>query len=633
MRFRNLILAVMTISGLWVATAAATTYYVSPSGSATNPGTPAAPWTLAKANASLVAGDVAILAPGDYGATAIAPANSGSSYSRFIAYVGNLSSPASTIVTRVSLGQGVSARQHISVKGVKINSTTVLYSPRDSIAWCLFAGVLDLELGANDCVIANSTLNGEKVTFNGGTNGPNAVLLARDTVYNCTFNLYMNGFGPALRINSTDQLNISRSRFLITIGPTGDHGTWKMYGSRRGKIVDCLFDIQSLRSPVGCDECNLSYIRDYSTFNAFVRDTFLLHGSNALTLNMSAPGDFPRSTQGNKWDSCIFRSTVPSQYAAAVFWYGHAQADTIINSTVVVSGSSGLLPIQMDSFHGSCLVKNNTFVQLGSAGAAYVGSASSTDSWSGTNSIYNNIFYVKPGGGSSALGYDALKVGTSYAGDRDLFFCPNPSTSSIDIDNPSSLTGPGPSGRLCTSYGDECSSLYGDPLFAGVTSDALTFDAHLRAGSPAIGAGIGGVDIGALPFGSGGADTSPPSAVTNLAPTLISDQMVVLGWTAPGDDGSVGQATAYDLRWSTQPITSANFASATPVSVQPVPGPSGTAQSYVMAGLTPGTSYHFAIKTRDEVPNWSNVSNDAIGATPTSDQVAPAKVGDLITSP
>src|SRR5690242_17292972 len=39
-----------------------------------------------------------------------------------------------------------------------------------------------------------------------------------------------------------------------------------------------------------------------------------------------------------------------------------------------------------------------------------------------------------------------------------------------------------------------------------------------------------------------------------------------LTWTAPGDDANTGQASSYDLRYSTSPITASNFSQMTPVS-------------------------------------------------------------------
>jgi len=54
------------------------TYYVSPTGLSLNPGTKDSPWSLDKANKSLLPGDTAILMNGIYTVTPIAPINSGS---------------------------------------------------------------------------------------------------------------------------------------------------------------------------------------------------------------------------------------------------------------------------------------------------------------------------------------------------------------------------------------------------------------------------------------------------------------------------------------------------------------------------------------------------------------------------
>jgi hypothetical protein len=96
-------------------------------------------------------------------------------------------------------------------------------------------------------------------------------------------------------------------------------------------------------------------------------------------------------------------------------------------------------------------------------------------------------------------------------------------------------------------------------------------------------------------------------------------------WTAPGDNDGVGQAAAYDLRWSLSTITGANFGSANPVTV-PAPSPAGTFESVTVNGLPDETQVFFALVTRDEVPNSSPLSNVASGNTP---GVAPAAVDDL----
>lgn len=88
-----------------------------------------------------------------------------------------------------------------------------------------------------------------------------------------------------------------------------------------------------------------------------------------------------------------------------------------------------------------------------------------------------------------------------------------------------------------------------------------------------------------------------------------------LTWTAPGNDGTIGQATTYDIRYSVAFITDANWAQATPVPNLPAPKPAGTKESFKVTNLSPATTYYFAIKTADATPNWSALSNIAIKTT------------------
>ena len=117
---------------------------------------------------------------------------------------------------------------------------------------------------------------------------------------------------------------------------------------------------------------------------------------------------------------------------------------------------------------------------------------------------------------------------------------------------------------------------------------------------------------------------TPPAAVSDLALALVSDHTIVLRWTATGDDGTTGQASAYELRWSNQPITASNFAAATPVGIQPVPAVAGTPQSYVLTGLPLSTSYYFALRAVDESGNWSDLGNVLAATTSATDTVPPA---------
>jgi hypothetical protein len=99
-----------------------------------------------------------------------------------------------------------------------------------------------------------------------------------------------------------------------------------------------------------------------------------------------------------------------------------------------------------------------------------------------------------------------------------------------------------------------------------------------------------------------------------LAPALVRAQdaaqdSVTLRWTAVGDDSLSGVAAAYDLRMSDSPITAASWSTATVLSGLPAPLASGTPQQVTVRGLTPGSTYYFALRARDDVGNWSGVSN------------------------
>jgi hypothetical protein len=109
-----------------------------------------------------------------------------------------------------------------------------------------------------------------------------------------------------------------------------------------------------------------------------------------------------------------------------------------------------------------------------------------------------------------------------------------------------------------------------------------------------------------------GPDNTAPAAITNLAAAVGSGMgSVDLTWTAPGDDGMTGLARTYDLRYSTSAITEGNWASATVVPGLAAPKVAGSAEAYTVSGLSTGVTYYFAIKTSDEVPNTSGLSNVA----------------------
>jgi len=111
-------------------------------------------------------------------------------------------------------------------------------------------------------------------------------------------------------------------------------------------------------------------------------------------------------------------------------------------------------------------------------------------------------------------------------------------------------------------------------------------------------------------------DLVAPGAVIDLLATPLSSSSVRLTWTATGDDGTVGTATSYDLRRSSQRIlTDADFAAATPIAGAPSPKAAGGAESFDVTGLAADTAYFFALKVADEVAHTSPLSNGTSAVT------------------
>lgn len=110
-------------------------------------------------------------------------------------------------------------------------------------------------------------------------------------------------------------------------------------------------------------------------------------------------------------------------------------------------------------------------------------------------------------------------------------------------------------------------------------------------------------------------DVIPPASVHNLLVSSTSPTAVSLKWTAPGDDEMKGKAAFYDIRYSTSPITEANWNDATQATGEPVPSLAGELEKFTVQGLDPNMIYYFALKTYDKANNGSALSNVVKGVT------------------
>lgn len=112
--------------------------------------------------------------------------------------------------------------------------------------------------------------------------------------------------------------------------------------------------------------------------------------------------------------------------------------------------------------------------------------------------------------------------------------------------------------------------------------------------------------------GQYGLDTRPPATVTDLTAGPGPGGSVVVGWTEVGDDWWVGKPAATDVRWSTSPITDANFTAASRIPTG-APGASGTRESVVAPGLPSGVPLYVAERSADSAGNLSLIAFAVLG--------------------
>ena len=95
-----------------------------------------------------------------------------------------------------------------------------------------------------------------------------------------------------------------------------------------------------------------------------------------------------------------------------------------------------------------------------------------------------------------------------------------------------------------------------------------------------------------------------------------TDNSVTLRWLAPGDDGTNGTATAYEIRYGSALLDVGNFASANLVSQTLTPLSSGTVQTYQVTALDPQVTSYIALRAADEAGNQSEITNSVVVVPP-----------------
>ncbi|HZI13854.1 MAG TPA: lamin tail domain-containing protein, partial [Myxococcus sp.] len=99
-------------------------------------------------------------------------------------------------------------------------------------------------------------------------------------------------------------------------------------------------------------------------------------------------------------------------------------------------------------------------------------------------------------------------------------------------------------------------------------------------------------------------DNLAPAPAAQLDAVLEEDDSVRLSWRATGDDGALGRAARYELRFSDAVIDESNFGQAAQLTTG-TPGDSGTLETALADGLTLGRTYYFGLRIIDGVGNAS----------------------------
>jgi hypothetical protein len=149
---------------------------------------------------------------------------------------------------------------------------------------------------------------------------------------------------------------------------------------------------------------------------------------------------------------------------------------------------------------------------------------------------------------------------------------------------------------------------YGDP--SGATGTLNPPDATITTDTPGSGASrmelvsdgseMYRVRVRATPE----IDEVAPAAVTSVEVADVQSTSATVDFIAPGDDGTTGKVTGYDIRVRVgSPITADNFEDSMPVEAAVTADAAGSVQSVALSGLLPETEYYVGIRAFDNCFN------------------------------
>jgi hypothetical protein len=623
---------------LAAAPAMARTYWVSPTGVAGAAGTDSVstPTTLAWFNANAAAGDVCRFKSGTY-ADPIYPAKDGTSSAR-IRYYGFPNDPEGVTVADIHFGYAHG--KYCTAKWVRcLNGATGMfeagatYATDDTIASCHIYGqgsafAVQSARSVVDSMVMSGTLanSGQSHFINlagernhsNGTIGQWSIGSLSNRITNSTMNVTVNAPGDIhiVMVSAAAYNVIDHNTINCTLQScSGYFFGMEMYEGYYNQISNNTWTV-AMNGPVGGSKGMWSH-RDSSSYNRYVNNNVSITGSTELSFMLTNGGSFPATTGNNYFGNNTIDDAIP-QGGTGIFWYYNGlRSDTLEYNTIVTSSTRPCLLVTNNNEINALVSRHNTYVTSGPMAVDL-----SLSPASNSPRLSSDIFYCRA---ANASGSENVKLASGVRVDSAGVFYSPAGTAAHAIAYAGADGAPGSGGN----YGLPGMTVWGSPRF--VDSTSTSFNGHL--GSPTAAVSTSLVDGFAGAYGAGGSsDVTAPATITDLHTVLPTVSSLGVSWTAPGDDGMIGTAVLYDLRWSNAPITAANFASAAAALPQPVPAVAGTVQTYVVSGLAQATTYYFAIRTRDDAGNWSAVSSAASGLT-LADTIPPAAVQDLTPGP
>jgi hypothetical protein len=167
-----------------------------------------------------------------------------------------------------------------------------------------------------------------------------------------------------------------------------------------------------------------------------------------------------------------------------------------------------------------------------------------------------------------------------------------------------SETEPCPTGRTCMSDGRCDSSGVLNPPDSTITTDTPSSGASRFAIIPG---SSDRVQVTAIDEN----DTTPPADPAGMQAIELQSASVTLQFVAPGDDGTIGKVTGYDIRYrSIDAMTPDNFGDTHSMKVVASiePAAPGQLQQVEIDGLLPDTDYWIGVQAFDKCHNTSGVS-------------------------